>query len=108
MTEERDLDEIYGLVRDLEGRLDALREQAGGHEAILKRIREHDELVVSVPRLEEAVDVLTDYVVGDKIPDPLHPGEFLINGRGQPMRNHATGMKAQVASLVVLVRSLAP
>lgn len=108
MTEERDLDEIYGLVEALSGRLDALREQAGGDEAILQRIREHDELVLAVPELVQAVDVLTDYVVGDKVPDPLHPGEFLINGRGQPMRNHATGLKAQVTSLIVLVRSLAP
>ena len=109
--EEHDLDEVYGLVEDLREQFDALsavREQAGGTEEIVQRIREHEELMLAVPRIEEAVDVLTDYVVGDKVPDPLHPGEFLINGRGQPMRNTATGLKAQVSSLIVLVRSLAP
>ena len=111
MTDERSLDEVYGLVQGLTSQFDALsavREQAGGTEEIAQRIREHEELMQAVPRLEESVDVLTDYVVGDKIPDPLHPGEFLINGRGQPMRDTSTGMKAQVATMLVLLRSLSP
>ena len=37
-------------------------------------------------RMEITVDVLADHVIGEKIPDPLNPGQFLINGRGEPMR----------------------
>ncbi len=105
------MDEVYELVEDLTGKFDdlhAAREQAGGDEEILQRIREHEELMLAVPELVQAVDVLTDYVVGDKVRDPLHPGEFLINGRGQPMRNESTGLKAQVATMLVLLRSLQP
>lgn len=53
---------------------------------IQQRIREHEELMVTVPRMEITVDALADHVIGEKIPDPLHSGEFLINGKGQPMR----------------------
>ncbi len=111
MMEEHNLDEVYGLVEDLTEQFDALsavREQAGGNGEIIQRVREHEELMLAVPRLEESVDVLTDYVVGEKMPDPLHPGEFLINGRGQPMRDQTTGLKAQVATMLVLLRSLSP
>ena len=54
---------------------------------------EHEQLMVEVPimratqnRIETTVDVLADHVIGEKIPDPLNPGEFLINGRGEPLR----------------------
>ncbi len=65
-----------------------------------QRIREHEQLMIEVPeiratqnqmratqnRIETTVDVLADYVIGEKIPDPLNPGQFLINGRGEPLR----------------------
>ncbi len=64
MTEERKSSkDVYELV---ETRLDALEK--------------------SQDRMEITVDVLADKMIGEKIPDPLRPGEFLINGRGEPMR----------------------
>ncbi len=56
-------------------------------------IQEHEQLMIAVPairstqkRIETTVDVLADYVIGPRIPDPLNPGEWLINGRGEPLR----------------------
>ncbi len=58
-----------------------------------QRIREHEQLMIEVPeiratqrRIETTVDVLADYVIGPRIPDPLNPDEWLINGRGEPLR----------------------
>lgn len=60
---------------------------------IQQRVREHEQLMIDVPqviatqkRIETTVDVLADYVIGPRIPDPLNPDEWLINGRGEPMR----------------------
>ena len=61
--------------------------------AIQQRIQEHEQLIIDVPaimasqeRIEITVDVLADHVIGEKIPDPLNHGRFLINGRGEPLR----------------------
>lgn len=40
----------------------------------------------SQERMEVTIDVLADKMIGPKIPDPLRPGEFVINGRGEFMR----------------------
>ncbi len=63
---------------------DESREQNTDEMALL--IREHEQLMVIVPVMEGTIDLLADHVIGPKIPDPLRPGEFLINGKGQPMR----------------------
>ncbi len=62
-------------------------------EQFQQRVREHEQLMIDVPairstqrRIETTVDVLADYVIGEKIPDPLNPNQFLINGRGEPLR----------------------
>ena len=97
MTDERRRSEdVYELVEDLSKRLDsltAIRNAVGGDSMIRQRVQEHEQLMVNVPkiqaaqdRIETTVDVLADYVIGEKIPDPLNPGEFLINGRGEPLR----------------------
>ncbi len=59
----------------------------------LQRIREHEQLMIDVPKIKESqermevtIDVLADKMIGPKIPDPLRPGEFVINGRGEFMR----------------------
>ncbi len=63
---------------------DESREQNTDEMALL--IQEHEQLMVIVPVMEGTIDLLADHVIGPKIPDPLRPGEFLINGKGQPMR----------------------
>ncbi len=96
-TEDRKrAEDVYLLVQDLGIRLDkisAVMVSVGGEDQIRQRIQEHEELMVTVPkmaatqrRIEITVDVLADYVIGRKIPDPLNPDEWLINGRGEPMR----------------------
>ena len=59
----------------------------------VQRVREHEQLMIDVPEIKESVDrmevtidVLADKMIGPKIPDPLRPGEFVINGRGEFMR----------------------
>ena len=37
-------------------------------------------------RIEVTVDVLADHVIGPRIPNPLNPDEWLLKGRGEPMR----------------------
>ena len=86
---------------------------------IQQRVREHEQLMIEVPeiratqrRIETTVDVLADYVIGEKIPDPLNPGQFLINGRGEPMRKPKSKWprwlgEALRTSAVVLVSLLA-
>ncbi len=61
---------MYELV---ETRLDHLEESSS-------QFRESQE------RMEVTIDVLADKMIGPKIPDPLRPGEFVINGRGEFMR----------------------
>ena len=89
-------DDVYALVKKLGGRLDkisAVMVSAGGEAMIVQRIQEHEQLMITVPRIEAiqrrvetTIDVLADHVVGPKIPDPLNPDRWLINGRGEPMR----------------------
>ncbi len=62
-------------------------------EQFQQRIQEHEQLMIDVPairstqrRIETTVDVLADYVIGPRIPDPLDPDRWLVNGRGEPMR----------------------
>lgn len=96
MTKERTAEDVYELVEELGGKIEEmveLREQVGGEVEIMARIQEHEQLMIEVPeiketveRVEVTVDVLADKMIGEKIPDPLRPGEFLINGRGEPMR----------------------
>ena len=90
MTDRKRSDDMYELVVELGGRLD---------------------------RVEITVDVLADYVVGPKIPDPLDPGEWLINGRGEPLRKSkprwprwagqvAIQVVTLVTALVILINAL--
>ncbi len=89
-------EDVYLLVEDLVtelGKVTAVMISAGGEAMIIQRIQEHEQLMVEVPviratqnRIETTVDVLADYVIGPKIPDPLNPGQWLINGRGEPLR----------------------
>ncbi len=95
-NERKRAEDVYALVQELGKKLakvSAVMVSAGGETMIIQRIQEHEQLMVEVPemratqnRIETTVDVLADYVIGEKIPDPLNPGEFLINGRGEPMR----------------------
>ncbi len=66
----RSPEDVYELV---ETRLDNL-------ETSSSQFRESQE------RMEVTIDVLADKMIGPKIPDPLRPGEFVINGRGEFMR----------------------
>ncbi len=90
MTDDRKrAEDVYDLVKDLGERIDQmaeLRERVGGDVEIMARIVEHEQLMVTVPVIEGTLDALADEVIGPKIPDPLRPGEYLINGKGQPMR----------------------
>ena len=88
--------DVYDLVKDLSGRIDQmaeLREQVGGETEIMARVAEHEQLMIVVPEIQESqerteatVNVLADKMIGEKISDPLHPGEFMINGRGEYLR----------------------
>ena len=96
MTEERTAEDVYELVEELGGKIEEmvdLRERVGGDVEIMARIAEHEQLMIDVPQIKESqermevtIDVLADKMIGEKIPDPLRPGEFLTNGRGEPMR----------------------
>ena len=96
MTDRRRSEDVYALVQELGSRLDkisAVVVSAGGETMIVQRIQEHEQLMVTVPqvvatqrRIETTVDVLADYVIGPKIPNPLNPDEWLVNGRGEPLR----------------------
>ncbi len=89
-------EDVYELVEDLGAdlaKVTAVMVSAGGAEMIVQRVQEHEQLMIEVPimratqnRIETTVDVLADHVIGEKIPDPLNPGKFLINGRGEPLR----------------------
>ena len=90
-----------------------------------QRVQEHEQLMIDVPeirvtqkRIETTVDVLADYVIGPRIPDPLNPGEWLINGRGEPLRKPkprwprwvgqaAIQIITLVTALLILVNTLA-
>ena len=87
--ERKRAEDVYALVQELGTRLDSM----GDEDQIRQRVQEHEQMMIEVPqiavtqhRIETTVDVLADYVIGEKIPDPLNPGQFLINGRGEPMR----------------------
>ncbi len=94
--ERKRVEDVYEAVQEHGKRLDALsaiRDSVGGNDMIQQRIQEHEQLMITVPnikattdRMEVTVDVLADYVIGEKISDPLNPGQFLINGRGEPLR----------------------
>jgi len=71
MTDERIRSEdVYELV---ETRLNDLEASSSNFQA-------------TQDRMEITLDVLADKMIGPKIPDPLRPGEFVINGRGEFMR----------------------
>ena len=77
-------------------------------EQFQQRVREHEQLMVDVPeiratqlRIETTVDVLADHVVGPRIPDPLNPGEWLINGRGEPLRKPKPRWPKWVGQVVI-------
>ncbi len=99
MTDERTSEDVYGLVETrltkIETKVDdaMARGNLGGEIEAKQRIREHEQLMIDVPeiresqdRMEITVDVLADKMIGEKIQDPLRPGEFVINGRGEFMR----------------------
>ena len=52
-------------------------------------------------RIETTVDVLADHVIGPRIPDPLSPDEWLINGRGEPMRKPKPRWPRWVGQVVI-------
>ncbi len=66
--------------------IDEIRVQVGGDDAIKQRVQEHEQLMITVPRIATNVDALADHVIGPKVPDPLNPGQFRINGNGEFMR----------------------
>ena len=79
-----------------------------------QRIQEHEQLMIDVPeiritqrRIETTVDVLADYVIGPRIPDPLNPGEWLINGRGEPLRKPKPRWPRWVGQAVIQTVTLA-
>ena len=87
--ERKRAEDVYALVQELGTRFDSM----GDEDQIRQRVQEHEQMMIEVPeiratqnRIETTVDVLADYVIGAKIPDPLNPGLFLINGRGEPLR----------------------
>ena len=96
-TEDRKrAEDVYLLVVELGTRLDqvtTVMTSAGGVEQIRQRIQEHEQLMIDLPairatqrRIETTTNVLADHTIGPRIPDPLNPNEWLINGRGEPMR----------------------
>ncbi len=114
MTEDRKrAEDVYLLVVDLGARLDrvtAVMTSVGGEEQIRQRIQEHEQLMIDVPtiratqrRIETTTNVLADYVIGPRIPDPLNPDEWLINGRGEPMRRPKPRWPRWVGQAVVQI-----
>ena len=89
-------EDVYELLQEFGSRLDkvtAVMVSVGGEDQIKQRVQEHEQLMIDVPeiratqrRVEVTIDVLADHVVGPKIPNPLNPDEWLVNGRGEPMR----------------------
>ncbi len=117
-TEDRKrAEDVYLLVVELGTRLDkvtAVMTSVGGDDLIRQRIQEHEQLMIEVPvirvtqnRIETTVDVLADYVIGPKIPDPLNPGDWLINGRGEPMRKPKPRWPRWLAQAVIQTITLA-
>ena len=101
---------VEGQFTTLHGRIDKMAElrlRAGGDEEILGRIQEHEQLMVTVPVMEQTIDALADKVIGEKIPDPLRPGEYLINGKGQPMRKPVRNWPGYVIRFMVQALGLA-
>ena len=90
MTEERKrAEDVYELVENLTKKVEkigAVRDKMGGDAAIIQRVEEHEQLMITVPRMEANIDALADHVIGPKVPDPLNPGQFRINGNGEYMR----------------------
>ncbi len=79
-----------------------------------QRVQEHKQLMIDVPairatqkRIETTVDVLADYVIGPRIPDPLNPGNWLINGRGEPLRKPKPRWPRWAAQAVIQTVTLA-
>ena len=66
MTDRKRSEDVYELVEGFDRRL--------------------AQVEVTQNRIEVTVDVLADHTIGPKIPNPLNPDEWLLNGRGEPMR----------------------
>ena len=66
-----------------------------------------DDLDRRLVRIETTVDVLADHVIGPRIPDPLNPGKWLINGRGEPMRKPKPRWPRWVGQAVIQVVTFA-
>jgi len=77
----------------------ALRNDMGGDDVIMRMVEEHQAMYATLPILVDTVDVLADVVIGEKIPDPIRKGQFLINGTGIPMRDPKTGLAHKARSL---------
>jgi hypothetical protein len=77
--------QVTELIEQMKA-IDEIRVQVGGNEAIKQRVEEHEQLMITVPRIAINVDALADHVIGPKVPDPLNPGQFRINGNGEFMR----------------------
>jgi len=116
MTDDRHrAEDVYLLVNQrmdtLEGKFDDMsiaRENLGGTNEIVQRVKEHEQLMIEVPEIKESlgrveitVDVLADKMIGEKIKDPLHPGEFMINGRGEPLRKSRPKWPKWVGQVII-------
>ncbi len=87
--------EVAVLVEQMKS-IDEIRIQVGGDEAIKQRVEEHEQLMITVPSMERNIDALADHVIGPKVPDPLNPGQFRINGNGEYMREPKGRLRAFV------------
>lgn len=81
-------EDVYQRVVDLEMKLDnflLMVGRAGGENEMHQRIQEHEQLMITVPKIETTVDSLADHVIGPRVTDPL-TGQYRINGSGEYMR----------------------
>ena len=58
-------------------------------------------------RMEVTIDVLADHVIGPRIPNPLNPDEWLLNGRGEPLRKPKPRWPRWVGQVVIKSVTLA-
>ena len=65
------------------------------------------EVEVTQTRIEVTVDVLADHVIGPRIPNPLNPDEWLLNGRGEPLRKPKPRWPRWVGQVVIQTVTLA-
>ena len=81
MTDRKRSEDVYELVKVFDKRL--------------------IEVEVTQTRIEVTVDVLADHVIGPRIPNPLNPDEWLLNGRGEPLRKPKPRWPRWVGQVVI-------